>query len=479
MRQYTINVPQMRGARMMSATKAYNVNGLFTSGYSTCNIIFGISPDKQKMILIHADLLLCSNPQQIINDANWLGTKELHIILRETGHPQAKLLLTEFNKHGITAKLHKMDDEHDALFVTLEQQALSETQFHPHIKKLPIGEKPETLLCHPDEQRFLAVTKIQQLIGLIATNLTRQSPSKQMCIFDGGTWEPLEPYEFIVDTSHPSTKKEMDFFEKQDSFVTIMSKLNAIFMDLEKNGIPYQVGAKETVMSITFWLEGYFNNFDAVIPFKRNIFELFDRSNDNSIYKLETPKSNEDQTYPNRIVETLNHPNASYSHVKDLIEEYKVTGPETPFKKQAMSEITDFVKHYQQREFYKQQTELHQGMLTQAQNFAQSGKDLYGSSVFQNRSAEFFRQAFTLQSLHATKDKPELATLAYNTGRSLQKVGDFTVAAFFLKTAVTLSNYLKETDPKIQKYKDALKECETQIAAAQPSTTAPTNSSSS
>ncbi|MCB1827734.1 MAG: hypothetical protein KDH94_04835, partial [Coxiellaceae bacterium] len=66
-----------------------------------------------------------------------------------------------------------------------------------------------------------------------------------------------------------------------------------------------------------------------------------------------------------------------------------------------------------------------------------------------------------------------------NTGRSLQKVGDFTVAAFFLKTAVTLSNYLKETDPKIQKYKDALKECETQIAAAQPSTTAPTNSSSS
>ncbi len=48
-----IHVPQGRSARLMKETLPYGIEGLYTQGFSICNIIAAIGQDK--LVLIHAD----------------------------------------------------------------------------------------------------------------------------------------------------------------------------------------------------------------------------------------------------------------------------------------------------------------------------------------------------------------------------------------------------------------------------------------
>src|SRR5690606_8952205 len=128
----------------------------------------------------------------------------------------------------------------------------------PRVEKFPYGQTPQNLLHHPQEQKFLAVQKIEQIIGLRAKQQTKKFRNKQLRIFDGCAWETLEDWHFFIDTSHALTKKEMKSFTKDNPYITLNINLRELIGEVKKT-IPF-IGEFND-MHVTFYLEDYLNNF--------------------------------------------------------------------------------------------------------------------------------------------------------------------------------------------------------------------------
>ncbi len=348
-----ICVPQGRSARFSSSTCGYNISGLYTDGFSSCNIVVCIN--KNRITLSHFDAQ--TNFNRIRSEISWVNEGSdspctLLIISRcEKGTLLKKHLLERFESFAsvdlrFTIIEKEIDNLHNGIYVSLEEQEVFE--IHPRVKTFPIGDEPENLIHHPQEQEFLAVQKIEQIIGIKFKYMTKQFRDKVLSIFDGETWIKLDESELKIDNSDSETKKELSFVSEGKSFMEVISRLAHVAENIPKYVValetPYEMG-----VSIGLYMEGYLNRFDYQILLKRNLQDLMTED-----YRKNMKKSKKDNLFRENILRLSKKEGDIFSELSILLGTYKNEdkSSETQFKKDIISECEAFMAHYQARKCY-------------------------------------------------------------------------------------------------------------------------------
>ena len=79
-----IYVPQGHSARLHLASAAYDIEGLYTDHYSSCNIIACLG--KERIVLIHVDAQMQLHSNKIQEELEWVSEpNEIIFLLRDKG----------------------------------------------------------------------------------------------------------------------------------------------------------------------------------------------------------------------------------------------------------------------------------------------------------------------------------------------------------------------------------------------------------
>lgn len=446
-----INVPQGFSARMIKDTQNYGFDGLYTDGFSSCNIVVCIG--EGKLILMHVDLLSASDIGKVSKEMRWVdGPRQVVIIYRkdfDSSIGVKDLILQEFKKtmSGETIIVKEVGIEVHSVFVSFETRHLS--LIHPNIMFLDAP--PEGLISHPQQQRFLAVQKIEQIIGLEARFKTRLYPRKKTSIFDGRSWVPMGNTELNINTSHAITKNDMQYFEKNDECMTLAKKLSNI---IASSGVPFY-SSVEGYMDTAFYLEGYLNDYDYKLLFKRNFKDVI-------ASKHYIPSTIFDQSFNSELEKSLSSAGDVFDAVTEVINHYRLSNLDTQFKLGIIAEYDMFAEHYTNRkacaDLRRHYSELKQESLA----VSEAAKQDYANKNYSSAAELFFREIKLLACFTMTNDSL-MASAYYNCGRSLFQGKEYKKAASFLAICLELrENY---TFPKLNplvlaKTRAALQECE-------------------
>ncbi len=100
--------------------------------------------------------------------------------------------------------------------------------------------------------------------------------------------EALSTSELIINTSHRMTREEFLVFNADDTYLTIMDKIQDFLIYKMKHSGVQLLGRME-LDCLDFWLssEGYLNNFAALKILKRNLLQLLNPLDKRSIFYME------------------------------------------------------------------------------------------------------------------------------------------------------------------------------------------------
>ncbi len=356
---------------------------------------------------------------------------KITLITRELEGKYLRDCLTEYFKAvhpNKTFVSQLIDKSHGAVQVSLESKSDDSKQFQ--IKTFPITERPNNLIHHPQEQQLSATQKIEQIIGVVARVKTGTKKSKQLCIFDGHHWSAMGEKDLSVDTSHTYTKNQMNFFKESDTYVIIIQKLLGIIEDAKKHKVKLGMEEKELSASIAFYLEGYLNNYDSELIFRRNF-------KDTLTVELNIPELKEDKEFKRTILSLLEIKEKYFKDFEVVIEEYKKTAPETFLKKNILGEYSYQSKQYRDNKLYEDLATKRKQEIARAVNRNAKAKLDFQAKKYKAANALFF-DVLKILTFNCVKSDPSLATVYYNIGRVFQMLSQLEEAKSFLETALYL-----------------------------------------
>lgn len=449
-----IYVPQGYSARLMGATEVYDIKGLYTDGFSTCNIVACIGKDK--LVLMHVDAQTILD--KVEKEIAWVGEpSEVIVILRNedvcSGERVKAQLLEHLNQAMPSLSIVEriMDREHDGVYLSFKQHKQSD--LHVNLQKFPLRKRPDNLIHHPQEQQFLAVQKIEQIIGQREKYQTRKAKNKQFYIFDGRAWETLGNNELKIDCSHQLTREEMQCFAKDDPYIVISGKVGGIIESAQKK-IPIMSDLKEIALNVATHLEGYLHDYDYRRLFKRNLKDMINNDCNN-------PLSDADKDFKSQLSNLLQQNADIFKEVEQLIATYQQNALETEFKTAIVSEYNSFSEHYLERKYYSDVKIACEQMKKRALSFNKQAVKEVQQKKYESAVNLFF-DTLKLCTYCCMKDAPELAIAYFNFGRTLYRAGRYQEAHFSLNTSLLLrENYTqsKSNEQEIVKVKNALAEC--------------------
>ncbi len=271
-----IHIPQGTSGILIEGQSNQALSGLFTSGFSTCNIVAFIS--QGRIALLHFDWY---TELSTINDIlmKMGSTPKVHIIHRDTGRMiKEKITLHLQKNHShLKPEFQSIPDTLDGICLFLKPQVENNTNSQikilptkgKHVSFISIEDLPNSILVrHPQEREFLAVRKMEQLIGVkarhatllpnhkykLSTQIVNKGRSINPHIYDGQHWLPMIT-ESRLDETHPMTKEEIDFMRQNNKcYVALISAIGGI---VQSNGGFYQEDIKDAASSIGFWAEDY------------------------------------------------------------------------------------------------------------------------------------------------------------------------------------------------------------------------------
>lgn len=468
MANYLIHVPQGRSARLLRTSLGNGIEGLHTDGFSTCNLIVCIGQDK--IALIHADLQAGSLPHQVINKIDWVGLpSQILLITRSTGEALKKLLLSNL-PHTIKSHLmyKTMDDDHDGIVVSFNEDAPSD--IHPKIKKYLISNRPPNLLHHPDEQRFTAVQKIEQLVGIREKQHTKKSRKKQQLIFDGTAWELVPERELNIDDSHSLTKEEMQNFNKNYSFILLANELIGLIALIQRNPNANVISyTKDLSFEVAFYLEGYLDNFNALPLLKKNLLEMTTSPH----YK---PKNEIDIAFKKQLIAIIKSADSSFDDIQNVITPYKTSQTTTFFRNNVLDEIETFSRHYRDRIYYEAARSI-------TQSHKEKAKKLINAAISHmrdrnNKAAEsLLKDALKEVTFSCPRNDQWLLTAYAQLGSCLHTLGEYQQALILLNFALELRQKYFGTVPgnfqKMETLRKGITACEKELASISEDLTSP------
>lgn len=468
---FTAYVPQGRSGRLHSATKAHKVTGLYTNNFSSCNIIIGVG--KEKITLIHADQAAISNFVQIKQELAWVGSPDeitTIILFREQGKILTKMCIKEINKKNL--KLIPVPAQCDGVYVSLDVQKESPTRKHEHVTLYETHYTFPGLIHHPREQEFLAVRKIEQIIGMEALKKTGTCKEKYLNIFDGRSWEPLHPNEYKIDSSHPLTQKELKKFKPTDNVLDMYDNLYKIikssgqFMSSTGQLESEAKTPSEDIhfyQDIVFHIEGYLNVFNAELIFKKNLRDLLDPSKRGNIYQVEKYPTESDKK---SCIKLLNLTKISEQNIESIfnqVGEYQKDITKTAFKEYFFKQYKDFHTEYCNRNRYRELKILQKEKIDQALTKYKKAEELFLAKKYPS-AANLFMEFICECSPFCIKDWSEFRKAHFKCGVSLLNNKDYEGAESFLSSSKNLLLFVQHPDKREKEQIEyALKQLETAI----------------
>ncbi len=469
----TIYVPQGYSARIRKVTEVYGINGLYTDNFTLCNIVACIGLDKA--VLMHIDNR--NAIQHIQKEINWVDEpKQVFIMFRSgdgEGAKQELLAQLQVTMPSITPIVKKVDNAYGGIYLSL--QAHEQNDIHPTIKKFMVHDYPNQLIHHPQEQQFLTVRKIEQIIGTRAMLQPAYCIAKlnrfRICIFNSFCWENLDPSQLKINDSHEFTQREMAIFTPDDSFADISAKILQIMNALKP--IMTIIGDEEMIASkASMFVEDYLHNYQYEYLFKRNLKQMMD-------YFSCKPLSAIDYAFKKSFIALLAETEANiFSNIEQAMEKYLQEAPDTEFKKTINREYQRFVEHYVHRNYYYE----HEQIARQYQQRARRQSD-YAQQAYRTQQCEsavnLYLDSLKSYTYSCLKDNPELAWAYYNYGISLYQVKRYQEARSFLHNSLLLQEHYiqpRATAQNLAKIQDALNKCDECLAAlSQQATNKPTH----
>lgn len=399
----------------------YDISGLYTDGFSTCNILILFNKAIGSVELAHIDASIALRIEQVQEQSSLDDATEIVLISREDKGKKIRDTLVDYLKAKYPAKT-----------VTVKMADMSESgvqassvkkdgTFQLVIEKFSPSSAPNNILHHPDEQKFLAVQKIEQIIGRRAKITSRTSLVRRLCIFDGICWEHMESLDFKIDESHSITQQEMSRFSESDSCDVVVKKLAEILQLTEKEGAApsFQEDLESFLMEVAGYFENYLNNYD---------------------YDLLLRRSNES------ILSTSDRSTPDKAHVANEF----------------------LVSNYLTRELYKKFEQTKEEKIGAAKAANKYAIEAYQNKQYVAAGHLFFSILKTL-TYYCVKSDPLLAVAYYNLGRTFFREDNYRQSHFFLKTAALLRSQKyfssqKGNAAELKKVESALQECESKLA---------------
>lgn len=446
-----IHVPQGKCVRFTQETKEYlGFEGLYTAGISTCNILVFWS--ENKVSLMHLD----GKGGDILPELEWVGEpNKISLISRKNQGSLLRDQIIQLLQKTLPDQQigqEELADNEDGIIVYLPK--LRGENLDIIFRYIPREEKLKNIVRHPLEEKFQAVQKIEQVIGLRAIQLTKKMKYRTQVIFDGICWQPMSEGDLTIDMRHPATKAEMKTLTSNDPLVISAGKLAGIIQAYAGSGVlPHEGDMYETSLNVAFYLESYLNDFNhAEQIFIKNIKNLVTD-------EFHQPKSNQDKAFQNKLVQMVNEKKMTVEALSEVAESFQKQAPETDFKRLFLKEFNDFKKQYCERMEYKKvgnmKEDFYQSLAQKTQVAIAHSKDERYKDA-----AEIFLQIIKDATRYFLADKPELSTVYYNYGRSLYNQGDYNQSYFFLETALNLAKKYPHKDSiNKEKVVSALNQC--------------------
>jgi len=456
-----IHIPQGKCGRFSRSTKDYlDIDGLHTDEFSTCNILLFIGQDK--FSLAHVDARVHLDVEQEIQ---WVGHPNKIIIIsrpEEVSQIIQKQIVNTLNKANLF-NIEKINiaEENETVIVRLPK--CQENVINPQIECLPIAKAPEDLLHHPLEEKFQIIQKIEQVIGIQALQET-QKINKTRVIFDGATWQPIPQSELEIDSSHPSTKVEMQGLQSKRKFIDIAVETFKVINKNHVTGkVPFKGDMQKTATNIAVHLESYLNKgVDAEAIMLNNLKELIDD------YK---PVAKEDSQFKANFKKQLSEKNITVDALNQMVTKFEKELPKslnTHFKDNFFDMFEMLNTHYHARIKYQKLNTANAALKQQLRPNNTAAKQHLDNQQYQE-ALNLFSQGVHNTTSCCLANAPEIAMAHYNYGKTLYKQNQYEKALFFLTTAANLvAKYPKQQfkHMTIESTKQAVLECQEKLNAA-------------
>ncbi len=468
---FYIYIPQGRTIRWTPRSLKQNIAGLYTDGFSICNIVVVYS--EKGISITHADN--CTLTKAIEAEVAWAGAGCEKIVYYR--NEETKQLMEVCASRTIVAdgkfKLEFWGNESKIRSQWSLKPVASEVaglQFIPEAKpgtKLQVLTKefaqdvlPATLLRHPEEWPATVATKIEELIGFG----TKDFVPKQNIIFDDNCWLPLPIHELMpYHSNEEDLQQYIDFIKKDNKFMKITERLAGIREHLF--GKHPQGILKDNRPDVCIKAAKYFQSFncrqskEAILVM--GIMETLDDQKLGNNPKKYPIQNNEDANIVKRLRKLAAEKDIVVDTIQKILDDYSKTAPATNFKSYLLYNYKNQKKLYLERKEYEDLAALYKQAKGLLKSFAKEGAELFGAKEYA-KARKKIEEALSFSWCCKLSDAP-LIILLGNMGVCLLQDNDPEAAIYYLELTINLRKLFNVHIDQVEAFEKNLLVCRAKL----------------
>lgn len=439
--RFLINVPQGRAARLIKRINYLNIEGLYSDGFSSCNLVAIVGAER--ISLMHVDHQLLYEPNVVEGELAWVKKTDPECRVEIYYHHLGKALATTLaNKvfDKVRCDLRLVGDEMIGIKVSFEHG------IEEHYSR----EAPANVLRHPEEQRFNAAHKMEQFLFLS----DQTTDLKQRVVYDARCWRPMFDGELRPSCQTDATKNYMSRFNSRVPMIEIAVTMSDILHELKsqhKNIVIVESNMEFCLSNAVNFFE-YLNDFNSVELFYLNM-------HDTVTSRKSFIQTKADQILFNLLDAALKDKNTAFEVCEKLVAQCKST---TQFQKHICAEFNMHLERHRLHVSYNRMAQFHQEARASAKKLAAKALQEFRNGNLP-AAINLYEESLLLLSHSSYCNDINLATVNYCLGRCYFKNNEFDKATEFLETALALRiHYHPEDKAGLEKVENACQECRDQ-----------------
>lgn len=405
-----INIPQGYSGILNIKPSGLDINGLYTHGFSTCNVVICISTSQ--IFLMHVGV---NDTASLLSDIKKVKGElsKIHVLYRPqeqvAGILKSRILnlLVDNLDKGLSVEIQVTEakEEIESVLIYLEDNGQISIKY---------DEKPDFLLRHPHELQLETVQKICQVIGVrsLKEKLKTHISDKITNIFDGVAWTKIPDNQFEVDDGTKLTMSEIKYVFAENSLEQIALRVNGLLKAIQNEIL---VSENIDIFDIALHIELYLNKYNYALVFKRDILAILDLS------RVE-PSTDEENTFAKgiRAIATKMGEDNVYGAIAEKVETYRKYGTPTHYKEYILKQYDMIASLYISREQYGTLRSYYDSCVIEATNKNKKAREHYQNKEYPE-AANLFLDALKLLTYSCLKGDTKLnaTTFSYNTALKL------------------------------------------------------------
>lgn len=468
---FYIYVPQGRTVRWIPSSLKQNIAGLYTDGFSICNIVVVYS--EKGISVTHADNFTLT--KDIEAEVAWAGAECEKIVYYR--NEETKQLMEACASGTVEAdgkfklefwgKKSKMRSQWSLKSVASEvaglqfiPEAKSGSKLQVLTKEFALDVQPATLLRHPEEWPASVATKIEELICFG----TEDFIPKQNLIFDENCWLPLPKHELMPHHSNEEDLQQyLDFIKEDNKFMKIAGRLGGVrnhLFEKHPEGI-----LKDKRVDVSIKAAKYFQSFNCTQSKEEllamDILETLDDQKLGDNPKKYPIQNNEDTNIVKRLRKLAAEKVIVVDTIQKSLDDYNKTAPATNFKSYLLNNYKDQKKLYLERKEYEDLAALYKRAKELLKTLAKEGADLFGAKEYA-KARKKMEEALSLSWCCKLSDSPFIK-LVGNMGVCLLNDNDPEAAIYYLKLTINLRKLFNVHTDQVEAFEKNLLFCKAKL----------------